>query len=269
MEFEWIYSQDSLRWASSKRLTNLWQNYSVNLSSSKTGSSSCQCTTTLYGEMEETQKSVRGISYSCELCSQIPAGTLVNFWDLDQRRSVTELTLTRQDGDWDRTAEQMMLNFAGSGSPTSRATSALERGELRNKETGKKSVHFNCSEENIELILRTVISANQLSIYGAAADLCKELSKDSRASGKPDAHEYLESVEIPSELPIADRHTDAEPQGNVLQDNERKFEQRFDANFALMLVWRLSNKDNSSSHSMEKKDQMKWKICREYTLPRD
>ena len=73
------------------------------------------------------------------------------------------------------------------------------------------SIHFHGGEENIELILRTVISTNQLSIYGAVADL-------SRASGKTDAYEYLETVDIPTEPLIADRHIDAEPQGNLLQD---------------------------------------------------
>ena len=74
-------------------------------------------------------------------------------------------------------------------------------------------MHFNDSEENIELILRTVISANQLSIYGAVADLCKELSKDSGASKKPDAHENLETMDIPTEPPIADPRTDEQRRG--------------------------------------------------------
>ena len=90
---------------------------------------------------------------------------------------------------------------------------------------GKKAIHFNGSEESIELILRTVVSVNQVSIYGAVADLCRELSKDSRVSGKLGANEYLETMAIPAELPIADPHTDAELQGNLLQDYERKFEQ--------------------------------------------
>ena len=34
-----------------------------------------------------------------------------------------------------------MLNFDESGHPLFRATSALERGELRSKEKGKKSIH--------------------------------------------------------------------------------------------------------------------------------
>ena len=68
----------------------------------------------------------------------------------------------KPDGKWDKTAEKMMLNFAQSGHPIFRATSALKRGALRSKGKGKKSIHFNGSEANIELTLRTVISVNQL-----------------------------------------------------------------------------------------------------------
>ena len=83
----------------------------------------------------------------------------------------------------------MMLNLVASSHPSFRTTSVLERGELRSKEKGKKSTHFNGSEETIDLILRTIISVNQVSIYGTPADLCKKLSKDSRVSGNPDANE--------------------------------------------------------------------------------
>ena len=64
----------------------------------------------------------------------------------------------------------MMLNFAESGHPVFRATSPLGRGELKSKFGGKKTIHYNGSEETVELILRTVISVNQLSIHGAVAD---------------------------------------------------------------------------------------------------
>ena len=75
----------------------------------------------------------------------------------------------KPDGSWDRIAENMMRNFSDSGHPIFRASSAFERGGLRSKEKGKKSIHFTGSDEDIELLLRTVISANQLSIYGAIA----------------------------------------------------------------------------------------------------
>ena len=63
--------------------------------------------------------------------------------------------------------------------PIFRASSALERGDLGSKGHDKKSTPFNEKEGNLELLLRMVISVNQLSIHGAIADLCKELNEDS------------------------------------------------------------------------------------------
>ena len=67
----------------------------------------------------------------------------------------------------------MMLNFAESGHPVFRASSALERGELKSEGKGVKSIHCNGSDETIELVLRKIISVNQLSIYGAVAACVK------------------------------------------------------------------------------------------------
>ena len=81
-----------------------------------------------------------------------------------------------------------MANFSDSGHPIFRASGALERGELRCKGHDKKSVHFNGSDENIELRLRTVISTNQPSIYGALAGLlCKELNQKSSEDSTGDS----------------------------------------------------------------------------------
>ena len=71
-----------------------------------------------------------------------------------------------------------------SGHPIFRASSAFQRRELRSKREGKKTIHFNGSHDNIELLLRTVISANQLSVYGAVADMCNELSEVLKALGE-------------------------------------------------------------------------------------
>ena len=87
--------------------------------------------------------------------------------------------VSKPNGEWNRVAEIMMLNFAESGHPVFRATSASGRGDLKSEGGGKKTMHFNGSDETIELILRTIISVDQLSIYGAVADLCKELDPDS------------------------------------------------------------------------------------------
>ena len=88
-----------------------------------------------------------------------------------------ETHVNEPDGEWDKTLEGMILNFAKSGHPIFRATSVLKRGELKNDGKGVKSIHFNGDDDTIELILRTIISVNQLSVYGAAADLCGRISQ--------------------------------------------------------------------------------------------
>ena len=70
----------------------------------------------------------------------------------------------------------MLLNFAETDHPVFRGIGALERGELRSKESGKKSIHVNGSTQNIELLLQLVTSVNQLSIYGAVAEMIDGLS---------------------------------------------------------------------------------------------
>ena len=193
------------------RKEKIWKIYIVNLSFSTTGSSSCQCLMTLYGEKTEIQKNV--------------------FKILLQLRS------------------------------------AFERGELRSKGHGKKSVHFNGSEENIELLLRTIISANQLSVHGAMADLCKELAKDSESSGKLEAPDHLETMEIPVGL-----HTNEQQEGNLVQDYERRFEQLSDdqklsklcSDAGLRFVER-----GQYFYTLDTEERGRMQhSCREYTMPR-
>ena len=75
----------------------------------------------------------------------------------------------RPQGEWDRVAELMMIKFRESGHPVFRATSPLARGTLKSKGGGKLSIHFCADGDTIETVFRTVISVNQLSIYGAGA----------------------------------------------------------------------------------------------------
>ena len=71
----------------------------------------------------------------------------------------------------------MMLNFHESGHPVFRGSSAFERGSFRSKEGGQLSMHVCGDTDTVEVFLRTVISANQLSVYGAVADMCDELPR--------------------------------------------------------------------------------------------
>ena len=61
----------------------------------------------------------------------------------------------------------------------------VSKPQLKSKGKGVKSIHFNGGDDTIELTLRTIISVNQLSVYGAVADLCGELARYSRGTGNP------------------------------------------------------------------------------------
>ena len=75
---------------------------------------------------------------------------------------------------WDKIAERMLLEFVESGCPIFRATTPLSRGQLKSKGHGKLSIHFAADQETIETIFRIIVSANQLSLYGAVAEICEE-----------------------------------------------------------------------------------------------
>ena len=89
-------------------------------------------------------------------------------------------------GIWDNIAEKMLVEFAQSGCPIFRATTPLSRGQLRSKGHGKLSIHFAAVQETIETIFRIIISANQLSLYGAVAEMCEEYETLHDRSGRPD-----------------------------------------------------------------------------------
>ena len=146
--------------------------------------------------------------------------------------------------------------------------------ELRSKGKGKKSIHFNGSDETVEWILRTVISVNQLSIYGPVADLCKELARDSPSARKHAENEKWELMVEPTEFPNVNTisHTDMSVQGNVLREYEQKFaELPEDQKLTTLCSDAGFMKDIGKGQFFitleeEGPDDMQT-LCREYTLP--
>ena len=184
MESQWSssgkYSQDSLHWAFSRRLTELqcepeqFKGRVIFMS---------MYNDIVWGERRNTEKCIMNSDTVANYARRFLLGRW-SFLGPGSEKKWYGTYSDKPDGDWDKTAGLMMLNFAESVHPIFRATCALERGGLRSKGKGKKSIHFNGSEETIELVLRTIISVNPLSIYEGVADLCIELSKDSEVAGK-------------------------------------------------------------------------------------
>ena len=176
-------------------------------------------------------------------------------------------------GEWDYIAEDMLLKFAESGHPIFRATTPLSRGKLKSKGKGKVSIHFSAEPDTIDTIYRIILSANQLSIYGAVAAICDEFVGQPDNTGEPVILEGQSIVlgEVKAEAPAREEPEDS----NILL--QKYFQQ----------VQRLSPENRLSKFCKEagfmsvvevgqyfvtRNDSeflLRSVACREYTLPRD
>ena len=125
--------------------------------------------------------------------------------DLDQRKSLYSIGESSPQGEWDNMAERMLLELAESGCPIFRATSPLSRGKLKSKGHGKLSIHFAAEQETIETIFRTIFSVNQLSLYGAVAEMCEECDSCHDRTGRLVVEGQSNPLFVPSV--IKDTHT--------------------------------------------------------------
>ena len=179
-------------------------------------------------------------------------------------------------GAWDHIADEMLLEFAESGHPIVRATTPLSRGILKSKGHGKLSIHFTADYPTIETIFRIIIiSANQLSVYGAVANMCEEFEAHQDRSGELDVlmGQSIVLSEIKAEVPLQNENPSHH------QILWQQYEERIKS---------LSQESKVSRFCMEAgfvhvvevgqyfmtKDtgdfrQFRAVACREYTLPRD
>ena len=163
-----------------------------------------------------------------------------------------------------------------SGHPLFRASSAFERGDL-SKRHGKNSTLFNENERNIELLLRTVISVNQLSIHGATANLCKELNgdsdgdshEDSESSGTFDTEERPNETEIwclknKQDAHLTETHQSLRPirpehQQRQCQDLQFEGGENFDYDVDRKTGWRYYREPRRNPPEVSSSSTSQWK----------
>ena len=168
-----------------------------------------------------------------------------------------------------------MLEFAESGCPIFRATSPMSRGRLKSKGHGKLSIHYCADLETVETIFRTIVSANQLSLFGAVAEMCEEYESPHDRSGRLDmvmGHSIVLSA-IKTEAPLD--CDDLARKDLLLQqfgDRIEKLSQQYklskfcmDAGFLNVVVigQYFMTKDTADF------SQFRAAACRENTLPRE
>ena len=109
------------------------------------------------------------------LCQKICTKQMVIFLGPGSEKKWYSTDSTPQR-EWDKIAELMMIKFSGNGHPVFRSTIPLSRGVVESKSDGKLSIHFCADEGTTETVSRTIISVNQLSLYGTISDSCGEYS---------------------------------------------------------------------------------------------
>ena len=70
----------------------------------------------------------------------------------------------------------MVGHFKETGHPVFKSIRVLSR-EILKRKGGRDTIHFNADSSNTELLLRTIHSANQLSINGAVSSWCEEFAQ--------------------------------------------------------------------------------------------
>ena len=105
----------------------------------QTGSSSCQCTTTLYGKNKETEKCEYNSLTVANYGRRFPRGRW-SFLGLGPEKKWYGTYTDKPDGDWDRTAERMMLNFAESSHPIFPCHQRPGKGRIK-KQRKRKEVY--------------------------------------------------------------------------------------------------------------------------------
>ena len=168
-----------------------------------------------------------------------------------------------------------MLKFAESGHPVFRATSPWSRGQLKSKGSEKLSIHCCADLETITTVFRTITSVNQLSLFGAVAEMCEEY--ESYHAGRPVVGEQSSSSFVPNVINTNAPLNNDDPTHKELllqrygerieklsqQDELSKF--CTNAGFPLVEVGQYFMTKDTTEFS-----QFTGAVaCREYTLPRD
>ena len=149
--------------------------------------------------------------------------------------------------------------------PFFRATSPLSRGTLESKGGGKLSIHFCADGDTIETVFRTIISVNQLSIYGAASEFCEEHSICQTSTGKPVLAKQSDPLFAPEDLlittPIPSIAIPA--QENWMQKHKERMEKLPQPDRLIKSLYWCRIPDNSWSRTILH-DKTRWRVLTIY-----
>ena len=144
----------------------------------------------------ETKDNEKECESNANLVSQ-DAIKFGHFLVLVQRKS-DSIRANGPQGERDRMADKMMLEFGESGHPIFRVSSPLSRVRLKSKGHGKLSIHHCADLDTIETVFRNIIYVKQLSLCGAVAEMCEEDEILHDRTGQPVVDGQSSSSFVPS-----------------------------------------------------------------------
>ena len=120
----------------------------------------------------------------------MPTDSLVvigHYWRPGLEKTWYRTCTEKPNGEWDGTAASTILQLVTEPRHSFfRASGAFERGEADIREYGKKSTRLSDNDRNIEFLLRTIKSVNQLSVCEFVANWSKNLDEDSSEAPSSD-----------------------------------------------------------------------------------
>ena len=140
----------------------------------------------MYNDIDWTSKDNREVclnnsSNFAEYANSCSKETVNSFSDLDVKSSGTpRFTIKRMDYGT-KLRKLCWIPSKRAVIRCSEETCHLPRAPLKSKGGRKTSIHFDAVPHTAELLLLTVVSVSQLSIYGAVADWCQELTQRAEA----------------------------------------------------------------------------------------
>ena len=209
---------------------------------------------------------VANSSECCDMCQKVSIGMLVTSGTWLWEKSGMELTSTSQVVNGTELLKSWLSISLSADIQYFRPPALWEQENWKSKGGGKKTLHYNGSEENVELILRTLVSVNQLSIYGAVEDYA-------RNSRNQNVGEICESLVIPTEITDATSQSTSLAQGDLLQEYGRNFTELLDDQKLSKLCSDAGFlQEIGKGHifiTIEEGSEVMQTACWEYTQPRD
>ena len=202
IEFEWnIFHSDSPHCSSATKFKSYCWDWVKHQRILQDGSFSCRCSTTSHEDRKTTGKNASQMLNSFLSLRKDSEQDNGHSSRLDQRKSGI-LSVKSPQGEWNTMAEKMMVTLAESGHPVFRATSPLSRGVLKSKGGGKLLIHYCADQETIKTVFRTLTSVNQLSLFGAVAEMCEKYESYHDRTGGPVVRGQPSSSFVPSVIKI-------------------------------------------------------------------